>query len=315
VGGGNNSIIMSAEEDVAEDMMCYCASCGKAEVDDVKLKMCTACKLVKYCSVDCQKNHRQQHKKACKKRAAEIRDDKLFTQPDGSYLGECPICCLPLPLDDKKSGLYSCCSQRICKGCEYANKMREDEAGLTEKCPYCREQLPTTPEEANQNTMERVKANDPNALCEIGKKFYKEGDYEKAFEYFTKAATLGNMMAHYNLAVMYYMGEGVEKDEKKRLHHLEEAAIGGHPVARYNLAGEEQGNGRRERALKHLIIAAKLGYDEALDAVKGNFRRGLVSKEYYEAALRGHQAAVDATKSEERDKADQILSNTSFMTT
>ena len=49
-----------------------CASCGKAVVDDVKLKICTACKLVKYCSVDCQKNHRSKHKKSCKKRATEI---------------------------------------------------------------------------------------------------------------------------------------------------------------------------------------------------------------------------------------------------
>ena len=76
-----------------------CASCGKAAVDNITLKICTACKLVKYCSVECQKNHRPQHKKACKKRMAEIRDDRLFQQPDECCLGECPICCLPLPLD------------------------------------------------------------------------------------------------------------------------------------------------------------------------------------------------------------------------
>jgi len=34
---------------------------------------------------------------------AEIKDDKLFTQPDGTHLGECPICCLPLPLDQQIS--------------------------------------------------------------------------------------------------------------------------------------------------------------------------------------------------------------------
>ena len=92
-----NNNMSAVDQEEAEPMMC-CASCGKAEVDNVKLKMCTACKLVKYCSVDCQKNHRPQHKKACKKRAAEIKDDRLFTQPDGNQFGECPICCLPLPL-------------------------------------------------------------------------------------------------------------------------------------------------------------------------------------------------------------------------
>jgi hypothetical protein len=92
---------MSADLEVADSMVMCCASCGKAEVDDVKLKQC-ACKLVRYCSVECQKNHRSQHKKACKKRLGELRDDRLFTQPEGIHLGECPICCLPLPLDIEK---------------------------------------------------------------------------------------------------------------------------------------------------------------------------------------------------------------------
>jgi hypothetical protein len=46
-----------------------------------------------------------------------------------------------------------------------------------------------------------------------------------------------------------------------------------------------------------------------LDAVKKAYQYGDASKEDYEVALRGHQAAVDATKSEERDKAHQILSS------
>src|SRR5210317_1197359 len=159
---------MSSDGEEAADEVC--ASCGKAEVDNVKLKNCTACKLVKYCSVECQKNHRLQHKKACKKRAAEIRDDRLFTQPDESYLGECPICCLPLPLDVKKWTCNSCCCERIRKGCAHANQKREIEQGLQQKCAFCREPLPKTEEEADQNYMNRVKVNDPIALCEIGTK-------------------------------------------------------------------------------------------------------------------------------------------------
>jgi hypothetical protein len=34
-----------------------CASCGIAEVDDIKLNICTDCDLARYCSVKCQKNH------------------------------------------------------------------------------------------------------------------------------------------------------------------------------------------------------------------------------------------------------------------
>jgi TPR repeat protein len=293
------SAVDGEEKEAADTLMC-CASCGKAEVDDVKLKICTACKLVKYCSVDCQKNHRPQHKKECKKRMAEIRDARLFRQPDESYLGECPICCLPLSLDKGKSSINTCCCKRVCDGCVVANVIREREQGLEMRCPYCREPIPKTDEEADQNLMKRVKANDPNALFQMGAK----GDYEKAVKYYTKAAELGDMEAHYNLSCMYYEGEGVEKDEKKELYHLEETAIGGHPQARYNLGCYEGNAGRYDRACRHFIIAAKLGFDDALERVKEGFSRGVVSKEDYASALRGHQTAVDATKSQQREEAE-----------
>ena len=106
----------------AGETLC-CASCGI--VDDIKLTACDAdCKLVRYCSDKCQREHRPQHKEECKKRVAEMRDVLLFAKPDSSHLGDCPICFLPLPLDRTKSGIMTCCSKVICNGCYYANKAR-----------------------------------------------------------------------------------------------------------------------------------------------------------------------------------------------
>ena len=282
-----------------------CANCGKAANDDVKLKLCTACKLVKYCSVECQKSHRPQHKKACKKKARELRDDRLFTQPDESHFGECPICCLPHSVDETKSGLYSCCCKRVCNGCAYANQLREMEQRLERKCPFCREPLPITKEEALQNNMTRVKANDPVAFCQVGDKCILKGDFDGAVEYLTKGAQLGCVDAHFSLAGLYGEWEGVEKDPKKEIYHLEEAAIGGHPQARYNLGHHEGRNGRLERAVKHHIIAAKLGLDRSLEKLKMLSQVGIVTKEDYEGALRGHQTAVDSTKSQQREEAEK----------
>ena len=80
-----------------------CASCGIPAIDDIKLKSCDGgCDLVKYCSDKCQENHKEQHEEEC------LCDKKLFTQPDGSHMGGCPICCLPLPIDASKSTAMTC---------------------------------------------------------------------------------------------------------------------------------------------------------------------------------------------------------------
>jgi hypothetical protein len=79
-----------------------CVNCGQEENDEVKLKGCVACKLVKYCNRDCQIAHRPQHKKACTKRAAELHEELLFKQPPKRE--DCPICFLMLPEGNMAAG-------------------------------------------------------------------------------------------------------------------------------------------------------------------------------------------------------------------
>eukprot|EP00984_Skeletonema_dohrnii_P002817 scaffold963_cov103-Skeletonema_dohrnii-CCMP3373.AAC.7 len=287
-------------------MMC-CAACGIAGVDDIKLKKCTACYLVRYCSIKCQRDHRPQHKKECKKRAAELRDELLFKQPESSHIEDCPICCLPQSLDATKFTMTGCCCKLICNGCNYANKIREVKEKLDHKCPFCRHPKAKSEEEWDRNLMKRVDAKDPVAIRHVGGYRNQEGDYDGAVEYFTKAAALGDIVAHYELSLMYLNGHGVEKDKKKEVYHLEVAAIGGHPDARHNLGCEEEAHGRMDRAVKHWIIAAKLGNDSSMEHLKLVYREGLVSKDDFAAALRAHQAIADDTKSPQRDAAEAAL--------
>ena len=51
--------------------------------------------------------------------------------------------------------------------------------------------------------MKRIDANDPIAMSHFGTERFIEGDYEAAFEYFTRAAALGNVDAHYELSCLY----------------------------------------------------------------------------------------------------------------
>jgi len=163
--------------------------------------------------------------------------------------------------------------------------------------------MATNREENIKRVMERIKANDPDALSQMGTKCYHDGDYDNAFEYSTKAAKLGDADAHYHLSIMYANGIGVVKDEEKYVYHLEQAAIGGHPKARHYLACVEEDNGNMERAVKHLIIAAKLGDEDSMKELWKHYSEGNITKEELEATLRTHKAAIDAMKSPQRDAA------------
>ena len=295
---------MSEEASKTDTMMC-CASCGTGRGGGIELKKCNGCHLVRYCSVKCQREHRPKHKKECKKRAAELRDELLFQQPESSNRGDCPICCLPLSVEEK-SALNPCCCKRICSGCLCANMKRELEGNLEPTCPFCRSGHAF--KEHRRKVTKRAEANDSVALCEMGQWSVDEGDFDRALECFTKSLAFGNYAeAHYQLALMYHDGRGVEKDEKKVVYHLEEAAIGGHPDARHNLGHMEESRGRTDRAVKHLIIAANMGLNESLEALKKFYRDGLVSKNDLASTLRAHQAAVEATKSPLREEAAMFM--------
>jgi hypothetical protein len=290
-----------ADAEVSEQADEVCASCGIAEVDNVKHKKCT-CDLVKYHSDEYREEHREQHAEQCKNRAKELHDKKLFTQPDSCCYGECPLCFLPMPLNVglSRSLFYSCCSKTICYGCEYAN---DKSNGHQSDCPFCRE-IPLGDDEGLRRMMKRIEdANDSTAMTQVGTERYNEGDYDGAFEYWTKAAEFGHLKAHHNLGVAYDRGEGVEKDKEKEVYHYEIAAIGGHPGSRFNLGNNEERNGNMKRAVKHFIIAANLGHIKSMRALWRHYSHGNITKVDLEVTLRTHQAAIDAMKSPQREEA------------
>ena len=209
-----------------------------------------------------------------------------------------------MPIDPQKSIFWTCCSELICKGCVYANvTTNKHDKVKAKRCPFCREPADDE-EETRKRVMKRIKANDPAAMTHLGRKYYKEGNYESALEYWTKAAELGNLNAHYRLALAYRDGKGVEKDEKKAVYYWEKAAIDGHPLARYDLACYEGRTGNTKRAVRHLIIAANLGDEYSMKVLWAEFKDGNITKEDLDATLRSHQDALNSMKSAHRDAAD-----------
>ena len=284
-----------------------CANCGKGEDNSGDLKACTACKLVKYCNRECQIAHRPQHKKECKKRTAELYDEKLFEQPPPPE--ECPICMLPLPLQSDEIVYKSCCGKDICDGCIYA--MAETGGESMKLCPFCKTPPAESDEEHIKRTKKLMEKGDAGAfnILAIHHAHGINGmpqDRAKANELFLKAGELGCADAYYNLGIAYANGRGVEVDTKKAKYYYELAAMNGYVLARHNLGCFEGETGNIQRAMKHLVLAARAGYGESLENVKQGFMNGYVTKDQYANTLREYQKSQYEVKSEARDKARVI---------
>jgi tetratricopeptide (TPR) repeat protein len=300
-----------------------CAECG-AE-GGVSLKMRKACMSVKYCDAACQRKHWATHKKECKLRAAELRDEALFKDPPAKE--NCPICFLPMTrlllscvslppatimsvlihdfamaheeLADKAMEVYyPCCGKSICKGCIYSFCV----SGNEEKCPFCNAKVNATAEQHDVEIRKRVEANDAASINLLafhyhhGLNGYQE-DHGKAKELYARSADLGCSDASYALGSIYRRGG----DMKKAKFHYEAAAIAGHEVARYNLGVMEYKLGNVERAVKHWTIAASAGYHTAMHELLLCFEEGAVSKESINSILAAYNNSCAELRSEARD--------------
>ena len=293
---------------IADRDVDLCANCGKHESDTIKLKNCTACRLVKYCGVDCQRAHRKHHKKACKERAAELKDEQLYSQgherPEGGF---CPICTLPIPLPINEHSFFkACCMKRICDGCSVATRKR----GMTD-CAFCRTPLPDNNADRLAMFLARVKKKDPEAINQLGIKYFfgklgLQEDMRKAAELFTAAAELGSVDALYRLGVSYQRGDGVEQDKEKAAEFYKKAAMQGYADSRHNLGNHEGRKGNYDRAVRHFLISAKMGYKKSVQNIKEMFMGGIATKEQYAQALKEYQDAVEGMKSHDRDEAKRL---------
>ena len=286
-----------------------CANCGKEGSATVKLKHCTACRLVKYCGVDCQKAHRKQHKKACKERASELRDVQLYSQglerPEGHF---CTICTLPIPLRmGEHSSINVCCMKRICNGCHVA----AEKSGMHD-CPFCRTPFPDNDADELSMIQARVAKKDHLAICTLGQKYYQgelglQKDKRKAVDLYTEAVELGSIDALFELGLAYHNGQGVRQDMAKAVELYDKAAMQGNVESRHNLGNHEWRKGNYDRAVRHYLISAKMGCEDSLENIKRMLTGGDATKEQYAEALRGYQHAVEETKSAQREEAKVLL--------
>jgi len=238
-----------------------------------------------------------------------VEDEKLFAEPPPKE--DCPICMQPMPyavgLCDVRKTYMACCGKFICSGCVMESEIGMKKGNMKRLCAFCRVPWPTSEEMVMQMT-NRIGINDPEAYLQLGHA-YKDGDkglpqnFSKAIELWNHAAGLGSINAHYNLGVAYFNGRGVEKDIKKAIKNFKLAAIRGHERSRYVLGLFEEENGNIGIAMKHYIIAAMSGLEDALKEVGKGYKAGQVTKDEYGNTLRAYQDSREDMKSEPRARA------------
>jgi hypothetical protein len=283
-----------------------CSNCGKAvdDTDGGKLKTCNTCQTAKYCNADCQKAHWKKHKMDCETIAMEQHDAMLFKEPPKRP--DCEICFLPLPLNRCRVMYQPCCGKTLCYGCLHYSNINAKNA--YQPCPFCREEGTTNYPDAIRLMEDRMKLNDAGAFYTLGSKC-KDGmhgiktDYKKAFELMSRAAELGSTDALYHVGFMLYMGQGVKKNVKKAIETFEIGAMRGCENARFNLAGFEP---NKQKANKHLMIAARQGVDDAMKLVKDEFKAKRISKDEFEYTKSKYEEMVESLKSEQRDNAASL---------
>eukprot|EP00979_Chaetoceros_neogracilis_P016713 scaffold9124_cov144-Chaetoceros_neogracile.AAC.1 len=291
----------------ADNSKHHCAACGDSDDGGGSLKACTGCNLVEYCNRTCQAAHWPAHKKACKERAAELFDEKLFKQPPPNE--DCPICYLRLPIVGDLCSYQPCCGTMMCDGCAYAHSVAEaDTEKEKETCVFCRTEAPSSEEEHIERIKKRVEANDAQAIFHLGC-YYQFGmmglrqDNAKALELYHKSAKLGNHHSHYSLSVCYQGGGIIERDTRKATDHEQISAMAGNVKARHNFGCDEYNAGNMDRAYKHWMISANVGCDSSMKTVQEGYRRGFVTKDEYAKTIRTHGKSIDEMKSDDRDRA------------
>ena len=135
-------------------------------------------------------------------------------------------------------------------------------------------------------------------------------DLNTAAHWYNKAAEQGHMEAQYQLAEMYFEGQGVNKDLKEAAHWYSKAAEQGHMEAQYQLAEmyfEGQGVNKDLKEAAHWYSkAAEQGHMEAQYQLAEMYFEGYGVKKDLTKAIRLYRKAAELGHTEARSYVEKL---------
>jgi len=253
---------------------------------------------------------------------AETADIDLFAPIIIKEREECPICMIPLPIDDIAMAFFECCGKRLCMGCVYKSKITDSRKNKNEvpkheeKCAFCRKPIVTAFKHRMKLLKKRIKNDDANA-CTVLAALHETGQAvlqsnTKSLEMYIRAAELGHVDAFAKLGYYYQDGIGVELDLSKAIEFYGVGAKKGSVNAHNQLAMFHGKNGDDCKSLKHLKVAASTGNQLSMDTLMMYYKAKAFSKEDLAQTLRSFQSSRNEMKSKDRDDARVARANGFF---
>ena len=140
-----------------------------------------------------------------------------------------------------------------------------------------------------------------------------KGDFETALYEFTVAAEEGLDLAQYNLAILYFTGQGVEQDAAEAFRWTEAAALQGHVAAQFNLGSlYYAGDGVETDTTKAVELfegAARAGHANAALILANMYADGELTAEEEPGLFTSLSRYLSALLSDEQASNDLVLAH------
>lgn len=139
------------------------------------------------------------------------------------------------------------------------------------------------------------------------------GDFETALYEFTLAAEEGLDLAQYNLGILYFTGQGVERDVAEAFRWTEAAALQGHVAAQFNLGSlYYAGDGveaSSEKAVEMFESAARGGHANAALILANMYADGEIASDGETGLLASVSNYLSSLFSGESGGSDLVLAH------
>jgi len=221
---------------------------------------------------------------------------------------ECPICFVPLPIDDNSTSYRPCCGMIVCKGCiadqvqmfirDSGDEMQEEMIKALNQCMFCRTNMYGKSDELNRAAAEN---NRPEGMFRVGLLYLADENNQEGMKWLKRATVLGCGKAAEKIGDILLEDD----NETQARFYFNKAAELGRVQSFVKLGSIDLNRGNITTAMDNYRKAATCGVNSKslVQVLKRGFIAKYITREEYFSTLYKHYKANDEMNSESRKRA------------